>query len=175
MDAVHGRQQLSLFHARYDTRCFLPIHIYEAGSGKPVAVILREGRTPDGREVRALIKHVVRRIRRTWPDVRILWRGDSHYARPEALDWCEDNGVDYIFGLAGNAVLHAHVQAVADDLGVRRAEAGEYKRRTWCAFRYAARRWRGERRVVARLEASTRGLDARFVVSSLAGAPEGPA
>ncbi len=173
VDAVHGNQQLSLFHAHYDTRCFLPIHIYEAGSGKPVAVILRPGKTPDGCEVRTIIKHVVGRIRRTWPDVRILIRGDSHYARPEAMDWCEDNDVDYIFGLAGNAVLHARVQAVADDLCVRHAEAGEDKRRTWCAFRYAARSWRGERRVVTRLEASTRGLDARFVVSSLAGAPEG--
>ena len=29
-DRVHGSQQLSLFHAHYDSRCFLPIHIYEA-------------------------------------------------------------------------------------------------------------------------------------------------
>jgi hypothetical protein len=26
-DAVHGKQQLSLFNAHYDERCFLPIHI----------------------------------------------------------------------------------------------------------------------------------------------------
>ena len=172
VDAVHGHQQLSLFHAHYDTRCFLPIHIYEAGSGKPVAVVLRPGKTPDGREVRTIIKHVTRRIRRSWPDVRILWRGDGHYARPEAMAWCEENGVDYVFGLAGNDVLRARVQALAEDLCVRRAETGEDKRRTWCAFAYAARSWRGERRVVARIEASTRGLDARFVVTSLAGAPE---
>ena len=50
-DAVHGHQQLSLFNAHYDERCFLPIHIYEGTSGKPVAVILREGKTPAGREV----------------------------------------------------------------------------------------------------------------------------
>ena len=39
-------QQLALFHAHYDSRCFLPIHIYEATTGKPVAVILRPGKTP---------------------------------------------------------------------------------------------------------------------------------
>jgi len=50
-DAVHGHQQLSLFNAHYDERCFLPIHIYEGTSGKPVAVILREGKTPTGVEV----------------------------------------------------------------------------------------------------------------------------
>jgi Transposase DDE domain group 1 len=64
LDRVHGHQQLSLFNAHYDERCFLPIHIYEAATGKPVAVILRAGKTPGGAEVRAVIKHVVRRIRR---------------------------------------------------------------------------------------------------------------
>ena len=67
LDAVHGHQQLALFNAHYDERCFLPIHIYEATSGKPVAVILRPGKTPDGREVRTILKHVIKRIRSHWP------------------------------------------------------------------------------------------------------------
>jgi len=168
LDRVHGHQQLSLFNAHYDERCFLPIHIYEAGSGKPVAVILRAGKTPGGTEVRAIVKRVVGRIRRHWPTTRICWRGDSHYARPEAMAWCEENGVDYVFGLAGNDVLQAEVRAVADDLCVRRTDAGEEKRRTWTEFRYAAKSWTTSRRVVARLEASTRGFDARYVVTTLA-------
>ncbi len=168
LDRVHGYQQLSLFNAHYDERCFLPIHIYEAGSGKPVAVILREGKTPGGAEVRAILKHVVRRIRRHWPKTRICWRGDSHYGRSEAMEWCEENGIDYLFGLVGNDVMHAELRAVADDLCVRRAEAGEEKRRTWAEFRYAAKSWAKPRRVVARLEATSRGLDARYVVTTLA-------
>ena len=50
-DAVHGHQQLSLFHGFYDTRCFLPVHVYHVESGKPVAVLLRPGKTPSGVEV----------------------------------------------------------------------------------------------------------------------------
>ena len=169
LDRVHGAQQLSQFNAHYDERCFLPIHIYEADSGKPVAVILRAGKTPGGAEVRTIVKHVTRRIRRHWPKVRICWRGDSHYARPEAMDWCEQNGVDYVFGLAGNEVLRAQTRAIADDLCVRRAEGGHDKRRTWTAFHYAARSWAGERHVVARLEATSLGLDVRYVVTTLAG------
>ena len=105
-DAVHGQQQLSLFNAFYDTRCFLPVHVYHVESGKPVAVLLRPGKTPSGAEVRILLKHLVRRIRRHWPRTRLTFRGDSHYGRTEAMAWCEENGVDYIFGLAGNPVLH---------------------------------------------------------------------
>ncbi len=169
LDRVHGHQQLSLFNAHYDERCFLPIHVYEAASGKPVAVILRAGKTPSGEEVRAVIKQVTRRIRRHWPRTRICWRGDSHYARPEAMDWCEENGVDYVFGLAGNDVLHARVRGVADDLCVRRAEAGEEKRRTWAPFDYAAKSWAKPRRVIARLEATAQGFDARYIVTTIAG------
>lgn len=172
LDRVHGHQQLSLFNAHYDERCFLPIHIYEAASGKPVAVILRAGKTPSGREVRTVIKHVTRRIRRHWPTTRICWRGDSHYARPEAMEWCEENGIAYIFGLAGNDALHVQIRAAADDLCVRRAESGEEKRRTWTAFDYAAKSWAKPRRVIARLEATRRGLDARYIVTTLAGSAE---
>jgi hypothetical protein len=102
---VHGGQQLALFHAHYDSRCFLPIHIYEATTGKPVAVILRPGKTPAGTEVALVLRHVVQAIRARWPMVEILIRGDSHYARPEAMTWCERNRVGYVFGLAGNQAL----------------------------------------------------------------------
>ncbi len=69
-DRVHGHQQLALFHAHHDSRCFLPIHIYEATSGKPVAVILRPGKTPGGAEVALVLRHVVRAIRGRWPASR---------------------------------------------------------------------------------------------------------
>jgi hypothetical protein len=51
VERVHGGQQLALFNAHHDSRCFLPIHLYEATTGKPVAMILRPGKTPDGTEV----------------------------------------------------------------------------------------------------------------------------
>ena len=140
-DPVHGRQQMSLFNAHYDTRCFLPVHVYHVESGKPVAVLLRPGKTPSGTEVRILLKHLVRRIRRHWPRTRLTFRGDSHYGRTEAMAWCEENGVDYIFGLAGNPVLHRFAYGVADDLKVRRAEAGAEKMRSFAAFDYAAGSW----------------------------------
>jgi hypothetical protein len=168
-DPVHGHQQLSLFHAHYDTRCFLPIHVYHVESGRPVVVFLRPGKTPSGAEVCTVLKHLVRRLRRHWPRTRIIFRGDSHYSRPEAMAWCEDNGVDYIFGLAGNTRLDALAAEVADDLRVRRAEAGAEKMRAFTAFAYGAGSWQRERRVIARLEATTRGFDARYIVTSLKG------
>ena len=168
-DAVHGHQQLSLFNAHYDERCFLPIHIYEGTSGKPVAVILREGKTPAGVEVRTILKHAIGRIRGHWPKVRILVRGDSHYGRVEAMEWCEKQGVHYIFGFGGNAVLKAMTQEAADALCVERATSSAAKLRTFATLRYGAKGWNKERRMVARIEATRNGLDIRYVVTSLKG------
>ncbi len=170
-DRVHGRQQLALFHAHYDSRCFLPIHIYEATTGKPVAVILRPGKTPAGAEVALVLRHVVKAIRARWPRVEILVRGDSHYGRPEAMTWCERNRVGYVFGLAGNQVLLARVAALAEDAALGRVGGEGDKVRRFGEFRYAAKSWQVERQVIARVEASPQGSDSRFIVTNLKGAP----
>jgi hypothetical protein len=172
LDRVHGGQQLSLFHAHHDSRCFLPIHIYEATTGKPVAMILRPGKTPDGVEVALVLRHVVKAIRRRWPRVEIVIRGDSHYARPEAMAWLERNRVRYVFGLAGNRVLLDRTAALAEGTAVRRAEEDGDKVRNFHDFRYAAKSWKDkERRVIARIEATRQGSDTRFVVTNLTGTP----
>jgi hypothetical protein len=171
LDRVHGHQQLSLFHAHHDHRCFLPVHIYEAGSGKPVAIILRPGKTPDGAEVALLLRHVVRAIRGHWPAVDILIRGDSHYSRPQAIEWLERNRVGYVFGLGGNRVLLGKVRHLAEDAAVARVEDEGGKARRFGAFRYAAKTWPVERQVIARVEASAQGSDTRFIVTNLKGTP----
>ena len=170
-DRVHGRQELALFHAHYGGYCFLPIHVYEAVTGKPVAVILRPGTAPDGAEVVLVLRHVVKRIRARWPRVDILVRGDSHYGRHEAMAWCEHNRVAYIFGLAGNKVLLARVAGLAEEVALRRVEGEAAKVRRYGEFAYAAKTWPVERRVIARVEASDKGTDSRFVVTNLAGTP----
>jgi len=167
VDVVHGHQQLSLFNAHYDERCFLPIHVYDTATSRPVAVVLRPGKTPSGCEVRGYLRRLVRRIRSHWPTTRLTIRGDGHYGRPEVMAWCEANAVDFIFGLPGNVVLSRLVEAAADDVRVRRAEAAAPVLRRYAETRYGAKSWTRERRVSARIEATTQGLDIRFVVTNL--------
>jgi len=176
-DEAHGGQQLALFNAHYDSRCFLPIHIYEATTGKPVAIFLRPGKTPDGAEVARVLRHVVRRIRARWPRVGITVRGDSHYGRIEAMMFCERARVGYIFGLAGNRALLAKVRDLVEDVAVRRAEGEAVKVRRHGEVDYAAKSWPARqdartRRVIARVEAGPQGSDCRFIITNRAGSPE---
>src|SRR4051794_41821915 len=119
-DIVHGHQELSLYNSHYGERCFLPIHVYDTATGRPVAELLRPGKTPSGEEVLDRLRRLVRRIRRHWSDTRLTLRGDSHYGRPAVMAWCEANGLAYIFGLSGNAVLDRLVEPIADAVRGRR-------------------------------------------------------
>jgi len=166
-DVVHGCQQLSLFNAYYDERCFLPIHIYDTERSRPVAVILRPGKTPSGGEIRGYICRLIRRIRRHWPTTRITFRGDSHYACPEVMSWCEQHDVSYIFGLAGTKPLAKKVENVADAIRTERAVKDADVIRGFAETKHRAGSWTRSRRVVARIEATTLGLDRRFVVTNI--------
>lgn len=166
-DTVHGHQQLSLFNAHYDERCFLPIHVYDAETGHCVVTILRPGKTPDGKEVRAHLRRLVRRIRLHWPNTVITIRGDGHYGRREAMAWCEANGIQYVLGLSKNPALDALVYAKADEVRTKRAKGKLNLVRDYAETRYAAKSWPHPRRVVARFEATPKGFDARYVVTNI--------
>src|SRR5947208_14999424 len=167
LDVVHGHQQLSLFNAHYDERCFLPIHVYDTATSRPVAVLLRPGKTPSGIEIRGHLRRLVNRIRRHWPQTRITIRGDGHYGRAQVMEWCDENDIDFIFGLPGNTVLDRLVDAVADDIRTRRALDQKPCLRGFAETSYRAKSWNIDRRACARIEATTKGLDIRFVVTSI--------
>ena len=184
-DAAHGGQQMTFWNGHHYERGFAPMHVYHAGSGLPVATILRPAKTPNGREVRTVIKHLTKRILNSWKKANIVWRGDSHYGRAEAIDWCDTNGVGYIFGFAGNSVLDAMAAEAADHLRFWHALSDAPKSRCYKALDYQAGSWSAPRRVIARIEASMhpdptpadpnamrQEIDIRYVVTSLDGDAE---
>jgi len=172
-DAAYGAQQLTFWNGFHGERGYAPIHVYEAETERPVAFVLRPAKTPSGKEVASHVRRLIRRIRRHWPETRILLRGDGHYARPEVMAFCEDEGgVDYLFGLPMNTALRRDpvITSTADACAVVRAEEALSVHRTHCETRYAAESWKEKaRRVIARIEATTLGLDIRAVVTSLTG------
>lgn len=165
-DTVHGEQQLRLFNAHYDEYGFQPIIVFD-GEGRIVSAILRPGKRPKGREVRAHVRRIVRTIRAHWPRTSILIRADGHYAVPELLSWCRETGVDFILGLPRNTALQRHVQTLEQSTAAR--VAGADKIRRYKEFHDAARSWHRVERIIARVEAGPQGTDTRYIVTSLTG------
>ena len=167
-DLVHGGQQLALFNTHAGGHCFQPIHIFEGNSGKPILSLIRPGKRPSGAEIARVLKHVVHRIRRHWPKVTILIRGDGHYCAPEVLDLLRKKRCDYILGLPTNKTLEAHAKPWHEQCRWRfKPSLGKIRR--FHQIQYAAKSWAQQEKVIARVEATALGTDARFIVTNLPG------
>lgn len=163
---LHGQQEQRFFHGYYDNYCYLPLYVF-CGQ-QLLCAYLRPSRIDGAQHTAAIIKLLVRRLRQAWPDVRIIFRGDSGFCRQRVINWCERSGVHYIIGLARNPRLEAMVQfaqlALKDEY-----ERTKQKQRLIDEFRYAAQSWPHERRVITRLEWGDQGHNPRFIVTNLEG------
>ncbi len=165
-DETHGAQQLSLFNAYHDEYCYMPYFIFDGQSGKLITSILRPGKRPDGKQIRAIIKRVIKKIRKVWPTVGILVRGDSHFATPELYSWCDKHNVYYILGLTKNSILK-YLSKSTMAAAHRRYEVFGEKQRVFKNLSYQAGTWHRALRVIGMAEISEKGENLRFIVTNL--------
>jgi hypothetical protein len=168
-DATHGAQQLSMFNAYYDEYCYMPLHIYEGYSGKLICTVLRPGKRPTGEEIAAILERVLMRIRRCWPKVRIVIRGDSHFSGPEIFDLCARmKRVHFVLGLSNNRALAPLVENAVQKVAAAYTLVGK-KLKVFVEFPYQAKSWSRAHRVVCKIEVGEQGRNVRFIVTDLNG------
>jgi len=164
-DPLHGHQEGRFFHGYYDNYCYLPLYIF---CGRHLlAAKLRPANIDGSAGSIAEVARIVAQIRQRWPLVRILLRADSGFARDDLMAWCENNGVDFLFGLARNRRLVAQIEAELAEAAALSQMTGKPARR-FKDFTWRTRdSWSGERRVVAKAEWTQGEANPRFVVTSL--------
>jgi DDE family transposase len=164
-DPLHGDQEGRFFHGYYDCYCYLPLYVF-CGRHLLAAKLRRSNIDASAGAVEEIAR-IVTQIRRCWPHVRILLRADSGFAREALMAWCEQNRVDYLFGLARNGRLEA---AIEDELAAAkaRAEATGQPARRFKDFQWTTLdSWSRRRRVIAKAEWTTGEANPRFIVTSL--------
>jgi Transposase DDE domain group 1 len=177
-DPTHGQQEFAFYNHYYKNHCYLPLFIFEGTSHALVTAYLRPGTRPTGAENAMILVRLLAYLRQHWPHTHILVRGDSHFATPEVIDViAHRRWTDFVFGLAGNAVLlrqaapvihearRLHQQQVA--LAHAHGQAPPASSRLYEEFAYAALSWAQPWRVVRKAEVMSAGDNPRFVVTSL--------
>ena len=169
-DRLHGDQEGRFFHGYYDCYCYLPLYIF--CGDHLLAAKLRRSNIDGSAGAVEETERLVTRIRARWPDVKIVLRADSGFARDALMSWCEAHGVDYIFGLARNKRLSAHI-AVQMEEARKEADRENKAARRFTGFEWTTLdSWARNRRVIAKAEwlpeAGGEGkANARFIVTSL--------
>jgi hypothetical protein len=162
---LYGHQLGRFFHGYYDEYCYLPLYIF--CDDHPLLALLRPADVDGAAGTLKHLARIVARIRECWPAVRIVVRGDSGFCRDPLMRWCEDNGVDYLFGLAKNKRLLAMLESELRQAREGFERSGQASR-VFKDFRYRTLdSWSRERRVVGKAEHLAKGQNPRFVVTSL--------
>ena len=164
-DPLHGEQEDRFFHGYYGCYCYLPLYVF--CDEHLLCARLRPSDIDAAKGSLEELERIVGQIRERWLDVQIIVRGDSGFARDDLMTWCEDNGIDYIFGLARNNRL---VRKIAKQLKKAKKRFWMTGRAARCFrdFRYRTLdSWSRTRRVVGKAEQLSKGENPRFVVTSL--------
>ena len=177
-DPTYGQQEFAFYNHHYQNHCYLPLFIFEGTSHALVTASLRPGTRPPGAENAMILVRLLSYLRRHWPHTHILVRGDSHFATPEVIDVIASyRWTDFVFGLAGNAVLFRQAAATLQEarrlhhqrvaLAQAHGQAPPPSSRLYDEFTYAAKSWTQPWRVVLKAEVMSAGDNPRFVVTSL--------
>src|SRR6516225_5122863 len=169
--ALHGGQEGRFFHGYYDCYCYLPLYIF--CGDQILCARLRQSNSDAATGSLVEVQRIVGQIRAAWPEVRIILRGDSGFCRNELMSWCEQHGVDFVFGLARNQRLRRIIGQPMWEATQQWNQTGQ-PARVFTEFSYQARKtkkrgWDRERRVVAKAEHLDGKENPRFVVTSLSG------
>src|SRR5712675_3801124 len=168
---LHGKQEGRFFHGYYDNYCYLPLYIF---CGEHVLCArLREANHDAAFGSLQEIQTIVAQIREAWPATKIILRGDSGFCRNQLMSWCENNSVDFVFGLARNQRLRKIIGAQMHAATQQWNQTGK-PARVFSEFSYQTKKtkkggWDRERRVVAKAEHIDGKENPRFVVTSLTG------
>ncbi|HWC17805.1 MAG TPA: IS1380 family transposase [Terriglobales bacterium] len=164
--AIHGEQEGRFYHGYYDHYCYLPLYVF---AGEHVLCArLRPSNIDPSAGSRKEMERLVKRIRAQWPQVKIVLRGDSGFCREELMAWCEANHVEYVFGMARNALLEKIV-AGALEQARQQWEQTQQPARVFLEFEHetVSGTWSRRRRVVAKAEHIAGKSNPRFVVTSI--------
>jgi len=166
---LHGKQEGRFFHGYYDNYCYLPLYVF--CGDHVLCARLREANHDAAFGCLGEIQRIVKQIRAAWPAVKIVLRGDSGFCRNELMSWCENNEVDFLFGLARNKKLRRIIGQQMHEATVQWNQTGK-PARVFSEFQYSTKKtkkggWDRERRVVAKAEHIDGKENPRFVVTSL--------
>lgn len=168
-DRIHGNQEGAFFHGYYNHYCYLPLYVF--CGDRLLCAYLRPSKIDAAKHSRAILKLLVKRIRASWPAVRIVFRADSGFCRWKTLKYCDENGIGYVVGLATNARLERIAAPFMEGAEQRFNATGE-KQRRFHEFEYGAKTWDRERRVILKAEHLPKGANPRYVVTNLDDSPE---
>lgn len=166
---VYGEQEGAAYNGHFETVCYHPLFLFNE-FGDCEGAMLRPGNVHSAERWRQVLEPIVKRYKKR--GIRLLFRGDAAFAKPEVYDYLEPRDIGYAIRLPANEVLQEHIKHLLK----RPVGRPPKKPIIWYHdFQYQAKSWDHPRRVVAKVEWHQGQLFPRvgFIVTNLFAKPEG--
>jgi hypothetical protein len=165
-DPTHGKQQLSFFHGYYEEHMYHPLLVFDGRTGFPLAAVLRPGNTHASHGALAVLKRLIKKLKKAYPGALILFRADAGFAVPALYRYLERQEIRYVIGFITNNRVLEKAAPLLEKARAAYQATGE-KQRLFMAFSYQAESWTRPRRIIAKVEYTHLGVNQRFVVTNL--------
>ena len=166
---VHGQQEGVAYNGHFESVCYHPLFLFNH-FGDCEGAMLRPGNVHSAERWREVLEPVVKRYQEK--GVRLLFRADAAFAKPEVYEYLESRDTGYAMRLPANEVLQGNIRHL-----LKRPVGRPPKKPVvrYHDFVYQAQSWEIPRRVVAKVEWRQGELFPRvgFVVTNLNLPPEG--
>ena len=160
---VHGQQEGAAYNGHFECVCYHPLFLFNQ-FGDCEAAKLRPGNVHSADDWQEVLDPVVERY--LIAAVRLLFRADAAFAKPELYEYLEARSIGYAIRLRSNQVLQREIA----HLVIRPTEWTSRKPIvSYHDFTYQAQSWDVSRRVVAKVEWHQGELFPRvgFIVTNL--------
>ena len=163
-DPLHGDQEGKFFHGYHGHCCYLPLYIF-AGDW-PVLAWLRPSDRDASHGAVEKVQNIAAALRQRFPKIKIRLRADSGFCRDALLAWCELHEVNYLLGLARNAVLERKLSAGLEKARqLSEASAGQ-PARVFVEMTCRAETWHAPRWVIGQAEWTQGEASPRFLITN---------
>ena len=166
---VHGQQEGAAYNGHFESVCYHPLFCFNH-FGDCEGALLRPGNVHSADRWWEVLGPVVERYQRK--GVRLLFRADAAFAKPEVYEYLEPRGIGYAIRLPANDVLQEQIGHL-----LKRPVGRPPKKPVarYHDFMYRAKSWDQPRRLVAKVEWQRGELFPRvgFIVTNLTLPEEG--
>ena len=164
-DPTHGNQQLSMFNGYYGQFMYNELFFHDGETGQIILPVLRPGNSHSNKWYVSILKRILIKIRKQYPDIEITIRADSGFSGPAFYKIADFFDLEYTVGQASNEVLKKEVFSIAQKVLSMYVSKG-IKHQEFISFEYQAKTWDKPQRCYSKIESTGKGLNVRHFISN---------
>lgn len=167
-DPTHGKQQLTMFNGFYEQFMYNELFFHDGETGQIILPVLRPGNSHSNKWYASILKRIVKKIRETYPDIKIIIRTDSGFSCPAFYQIVDQYNLTFATGIASNNVLKQ--KTIRAEKAIRKLylEKGK-KHQHFIEYTYQAKSWHKPQKCYAKIESTGIGMNIRHFVSNIEG------